>query len=96
MRPSVKLPDKEHFNLREVASALDVHAATVWRWALKGLRGIKLPTFLVGGRRYVRREDLESFLDALNNGPGEPEKSASHQKAAAIAAAEAELDAAGI
>ena len=40
-----------------------VHASTVARWALYGLGGIKLPSLKLGGRRYVRRADLQQFLE---------------------------------
>jgi hypothetical protein len=40
-----------------------VHPSTVARWALYGLRGIKLPSMKLAGRRYVRRVDLQRFLE---------------------------------
>jgi len=39
--------------------------ATLWRWHARGVRGIVLETVLVGGRRYVTREALERFIDAV-------------------------------
>ena len=36
---------------------------TIVRWALYGLGGIKLPSTKVAGRRYIRRADLQRFLE---------------------------------
>jgi hypothetical protein len=56
--------DSERYTLREAAQRLNVHVASVWRWVLHGVRGRKLPTVLIGGRRFVLRRDLEAFLDS--------------------------------
>ena len=40
--------------------------ATMWRWALKGVDGVKLETFKIGGRRYTTAEALDLFLARLN------------------------------
>src|SRR5437016_6201811 len=52
----------EHYSPNQTATGLGVHSATVWRWMLRGVRGRKLASIQVGGRRYIRREDLEAFL----------------------------------
>jgi hypothetical protein len=49
-------------SLAEVARQLDVHVATVWRWATRGVRGRRLTTIVIGGRRYVLNADLDAFL----------------------------------
>jgi hypothetical protein len=41
-------------------------AATMWRWALKGVDGVKLHTTKIGGRRYTTAEDLDLFVARLN------------------------------
>lgn len=43
-----------------------VHISTIWRWIQRGVRGVKLESLNIGGRRYVPREALEHFLEALN------------------------------
>lgn len=49
------------------------HCATVWRWATKGVRGIRLATVIVGGRRMVTPQALEEFLQRLNaDQPADP------------------------
>jgi hypothetical protein len=40
------------------------HRATVFRHALQGVRGRKLETVLVGGRRYTTRQHVEDFVVA--------------------------------
>ncbi len=42
--------------------------STCWRWATHGVRGVKLSTVIIGGRRYVTLAALEDFLAALNSG----------------------------
>lgn len=42
------------------------HCATIWRWATKGCRGIKLQTWLLGGKRVTTPAALEEFLQKLN------------------------------
>lgn len=43
-----------------------VHLNTLRRWATSGVRGIKLRTNRVGGRRWTTRRWVEEFLAALN------------------------------
>ena len=52
----------ELLTLKQVAKHLRVHIATVYRWTLRGVRGRRLKSFLVGGRRYVAADDLAQFL----------------------------------
>lgn len=40
-----------------------LHPSTVARWALYGLGQVKLPSLKLAGRRYVRRSDLQEFLE---------------------------------
>ena len=54
----------ERLSLNEVAKHLKVHVATVHRWILQGVRGKRLNSFLVGGRRYIAVSDLHNFLQA--------------------------------
>lgn len=84
--------NSERYTLKQVAKDLNVHIASIWRWVLHGVRGHKLPTILIGGRRYVLRQDLEAFLAAGESRP-------IHQQQAMEARAEAAgkvLDAYGI
>ncbi len=52
----------ERLSLNEVAKQLNVHISTIYRWVLHGVRGRRLKSFLVGGRRYVDADELAQFL----------------------------------
>jgi len=43
---------------------------TLFRWALKGCRGVKLDTILLGSVRFTTREAIERFSVALSAGSG--------------------------
>ncbi len=36
--------------------------STVWRWVLKGIRGRKLESTMVGGRRFTTRQAIARFV----------------------------------
>ncbi len=40
--------------------------ATLHRWRLKGVRGVRLETILIGGLRYTSREAIERFITTQN------------------------------
>ncbi len=40
--------------------------ATLWRWAFRGVDGVKLESFKIGGRRYTTAEALDRFVARLN------------------------------
>jgi hypothetical protein len=46
------------------------HVATLHRWRLRGVKGVKLETVLVGGRRFTSVEALARFTERLNGGRG--------------------------
>ncbi len=74
------------------------HAATIWRWHQRGVRGVKLETFVAGGRRFTTEEAIERFIHRTTAAQdGTPVESVPCRKRqAAIEKAEAELEAAGI
>jgi len=47
-----------------------VHAKTVARWAVNGLRGIRLESLCVGGRRVTSVEACRRFFEALTRAGG--------------------------
>ena len=47
--------------LTDLAKREDVNVTTAWRWAEKGVRGVKLESFYVGGRRYTSEEAFVRF-----------------------------------
>jgi len=68
---------KERLTLNEVAKRLKVHVATVYRWTLQGVRGRRLPSFFIGGRRFVTLSDLEWFIQSEDQPTleGDPQRS---------------------
>ena len=42
------------------------HVSTLHRWRLRGVRGKKLETLLVGGTRFTSREAIDRFIAAGN------------------------------
>jgi len=46
-----------------------VHTNTLFRWALQGVRGVKLRSVLVGGKRYTTQAWVDEFVAALNGTP---------------------------
>lgn len=74
------------------------HSATIRRWWQKGVRGIKLETFVCGGRRFTSKEAVVRFIratTAARNGPS-TDRVLNRKRQAAIEAAEQELAEAGI
>lgn len=71
--------DKEHLidfaeaarNLPRSASGTAVHAKTVARWALVGVKGIKLESLCMGARRVTSREACQRFFTALTTATNE-------------------------
>jgi hypothetical protein len=82
--------DDKYVPLKDVTKFLPTrpHFATVWRWAMKGVRGVTLDTVLVGGQRYTTEESIKKFLAALNGRPIESRSSRAKQ----LAAVDSELD----
>jgi len=89
----------EHrLSLAQAAAHLSLHVSTLHRWRLRGVRGIRLATILIGGYRYTSHEALERFVAATTAAAdGKPAPvTNTKQRERSIAAAEAELSAAGI
>jgi len=43
--------------------------STLWRWATKGINGVRLETVKIGGTSFTSREALQRFVAALNAEP---------------------------
>jgi excisionase family DNA binding protein len=52
----------ENLTIPMVEEEFHVSRPTVARWISKGCRGRVLPSVLVGGRRLIRRQDLEQWI----------------------------------
>ena len=53
---------KKKLTFTQVAQEVGVNTSTVWRWATRGVKGRKLKSQLVGGRRFISRQNLAEFL----------------------------------
>ncbi len=72
--------------------------STTWRWALHGVRGVRLETYSVGVQRFTTQEAIERFVQATTavaNGE-QPKPRTNRQRVAAITQAERSLDQAGM
>ncbi len=65
------------------------HASTVWRWHLRGIKGVRLKTLVVGGRRYTTAAFLEDFVARLSDPGYSASPSGSRRRAAEEARAAA-------
>lgn len=76
------------------------HVATVYRWAQRGIRRIRLETVQVGGTKCTSVEALQRFFERLGGSPTcDPTAAPSaltRQRSKAIELAEAELREAGL
>lgn len=80
------------------ASGRGVNTSTVWRWAQRGVRGVRLETVLIGSIRFTSRQAIKRFFAATTaaaNGEVAPIPT-DKQRQRAIEAANRALDAAGI
>lgn len=94
----IDIASETRLDLKSVARREGVHFSTVWRWALRGVKGVRLPTVQVGGRRYTTAEAFQWWsrqLTAIANGDV-PRERTSRQRAKAIEAAERELERMGV
>lgn len=58
----------ERYSLRDASKLAQVHVGTIWRWVLHGVRGRKLHTIMIGGRRFILGRDLYAFLAPSDEG----------------------------
>ncbi len=89
---------EQRLSLTELAREQGVAVPTVWRWAQRGIRGVRLETFHVGCRRYTSREAFTRWIDAtqVEQPVAAPASRTSRQREAAIRQAERELERAGV
>ena len=96
----IDLLDQSPVSLAEASHLLPgrPHLSTLHRWRLRGVRGVKLETFLIGGRRFTSREALERFIErttAAAHGAPTPQRTR-RQREVDIRRADAELKVDGI
>ena len=44
-----------------------VHISAVYRWLLRGIRGVRLESLKIGGTTYTSKEALQRFADRLTS-----------------------------
>ncbi len=91
----------EHrLTLTQAANKLGKSPSTLWRWALRGVRGgIKLDSYAEGAQRYTTDAALDKFREACTaaaNGETVTQSRTSAQRQRDISKAEHELVNAGI
>jgi hypothetical protein len=65
------LTDEKPLPLAEAARLLPKrpNPATLWRWRTRGIRGVRLQTLMIGGRRHVLPSALRQFIEAVTAAP---------------------------
>lgn len=96
---SIDLSSETLLSLRDAAKSLPgrPHISTIFRWRRVGVRGVRLETCRIGGRRFTSVEALNRFLIAIN----EPDAKAqtaprSRPRRRAVKWADRQLEMAGI
>ena len=83
----------DRLTINQLARREGVHVATPWRWMLSGVRGIRLHSIRVGGRRFVTEADWFEFAAKLNadliDTPQTPPRSESRRRKDSDAARDA-------
>ena len=69
---------------------------TLYRWILKGTRGVKLETMVCGSKRFVSVEAVERFIAAQNAGSSPAFTKTASQRRRQSEAARAELERIGV
>ncbi len=71
---------------------------TLYRWSLKGINGVILESYRLGGRRFTTKQALARFIDRVSQrgSPAPPASAERRGRDDAISRAERALDEAGI
>lgn len=88
----MRVATESTIGLADLAEEAGVNVSTTWRWATVGVKGVKLETMLIGGRRRTSHEAYGRFLASINSGKVVTTK----QRLKAIEAAEREADMLGL
>jgi hypothetical protein len=92
---------ESRLSLAELARREGVAVSTVWRWTLRGVRGVRLESFSIGAKRVTTSEAFGRFVTATTAAakgeqPAALQSRTNRAKQAAIAAAEKKLAKAGL
>lgn len=47
-----------------------IHISAIYRWAQRGIRGVRLDVVRIGGTSYTSREALQRFAEGISSQPG--------------------------
>lgn len=95
----LNLDPTKFISLSEAAAILPGRPSlcSLHRWTRRGVRGVRLETLLVGGKRFTTAEALQKFADAVTAaGASAPTRSAAVLSNRRAISAEAELERDGI
>ena len=85
------LLEENRLSLTQLAKREGVATPTTWRWAQRGIKGVRLETINVGGRRFTTTEAFARFVEATTaaaqGGQQPPASRTNRQRDAAQAAA---------
>jgi hypothetical protein len=87
---------KSRYRLGELAQAMDKHISTIVRWTQRGVKGRVLRSYLLGGQRYIDREDVLAFIQAINGDEVGNEHVPSTRRKAEMQRVDEDLNRAGI
>jgi hypothetical protein len=90
-------PARDHVPLPQLAREVGVSPVSTWRWALRGICGIQLPTWCIGHRRVTTRAAYSEWVaqvTAARNGQAITRPA--RQRESAIDRAERETDRMGV
>ncbi len=101
----IDITREQVFSLTEAARRLPLprrrkgakpHVSTLYRWAQRGCRGVRLEAIQCGGTLCTSAEALQRFFDRLSEPTGKTAPPTPSDCRSAVARARAELDEAGI
>ena len=100
MKKTIDLTTETVFPVSEAPNHIPGHPsqASVWRWVLKGVGGIKLESILIGGKRFTSEEAIQRFCDRRTAATdlNVPPSLTSRQREREICRAEREASEAGL
>lgn len=59
----LSLPDAASY-IGKLTGTAKPNVSTLWRWCMKGCKGVKLASICIGGKRYVTVSAIERFIEA--------------------------------
>ncbi len=95
----IDLLSEPRISLTDLAKREGVNCCTVWRWANRGVKSVRLETYSRGGRRFSTFPAFQRFCErvtAVTTGERIIAGQTPRQREAAINAAESALDEIGV